>query len=491
MSFNLKTKAAFVLIAASCFVAGAVITGTWDLLPSGEAETNPSGDLEALRRIGQGFSQVVEEVSPSVVNVRVSKTVRSSGSGYGGSPFDFFGESPFGKFFEMPEGGEEYLQEGSGSGVIVSADGYILTNNHVISDADEITVVTADGERYDAEVVGADRRTDLAVIKIEGKGFDAATLGDSDAIEVGEWVLAVGNPFELSNTVTAGIISARGRSNVGLAEYEDFIQTDAAINPGNSGGPLVNLDGEVIGINTAIATRTGGNVGVGFAIPINMAKAVMEQLIDSGKVTRGWLGVMIQPVTSEFADQFDLKSKEGALVSEVTPGSPAEKAGMKHGDVIVAYRGEKIKDTNHLRKLVAATKVGEVSDVKVIRDGSEKTLKVKIGELPDETAANRGQDGGGFGPDIGFDVTSLTPSIRRQLGLDESRGGVVVRDIKQVSDAYRNGLRKGDVIIEINREPVEDVGDYNRIMGGVPAGSDVLLLVITQGHTRYVTFELE
>lgn len=490
MSFDLKTKGILVAVAASCFVAGAVITGVLDLTPRGAAESEPSADLEALRRIGQGFSQVVKEVSPSVVNVRVSKEVKVGGPSAGGSPFDFFGDSPFGRFFEWPEG-EDFLQEGSGSGVIVSKDGYILTNNHVIAGADEITVVYGEGDRFDAKVVGSDPRTDLAVIKIEGKDFPAAKLGDSDKIEVGEWVLAVGNPFELQNTVTAGIISARGRSNVGLADYEDFIQTDAAINPGNSGGPLVNLDGEVIGINTAIATRTGGNMGIGFAIPINMAKQVMAQLIKTGKVTRGWLGVYIQPVTPELKKKFNLKSTDGALVADVTGGGPAEKAGLKRGDVIVEYQGEEIEDTNHLRNLVAATEVGATADVKVMRDGREKTVKVKIGELPEEEAAIGRQFGGGPERDVGFTVGNLTPSARKQLGLPDNQEGVVVRDVKKTSDAFQKGLREGDVILEVNRVPVSNVSDFNAVISRAGAGDEVLLLVITEGHTRYVTFEME
>ncbi len=490
MSFNFKTKGALVVVAVSCFVAGAVVTGILDLTPRGAAESELSGDLEALRRIGQGFSQVVKEVSPSVVNVRVSKAVKKGHPPLGGSPFDFFGESPFGEFFEWPEG-EDFLQEGSGSGVIVSKDGYILTNNHVIAGADEITVVYGDGDKYEAEVVGTDPRTDLAVIKIDGKDFPAATLGDSEKIEVGEWVLAVGNPFELQNTVTAGIISARGRSNVGLADYEDFIQTDAAINPGNSGGPLVNLDGDVIGINTAIATRTGGNMGIGFAIPINMAKQIMAQLINTGKVTRGWLGVYIQPVTPELKDQFKLKSTDGALVADVTEGGPAKKAGMKRGDVIVGYRGEKIEDTGHLRNLVAVTDVGAVADVKVIREGREKTLKVKIGELPEKEAVIGRQFGEGSEHDVGFSVSNLTPSARKHLGLPETQEGVVVRDVKKTSDAYRKGLREDDVIFEVNRARVSSVGDFNGVISRVGAGDEVLLLVITEGHTRYVTFEME
>jgi len=490
MSFNLKTKAALAAVAVSCFVAGAVVTGVLDLTPWGAAESQPSGDLEALRRIGQGFSQVVEEVSPSVVNVRVSKEVKASRQPYGGSPFDFFGDSPFGQFFEMPEG-EDFLQQGSGSGVIVSVDGYILTNNHVIAGADEITVVMNSGERYDAEVVGSDPRTDLAVIKVDGKGLPAAKLGDSDKIEVGEWVLAVGNPFELQNTVTAGIISARGRSNVGLADYEDFIQTDAAINPGNSGGPLVNLDGEVIGVNTAIATRTGGNMGIGFAIPINMAKQVMNQLIETGKVTRGWLGVLIQQVTPELKEHFKLGSTEGALVAEVDESGPAKKAGLRRGDVIVEYRGEKIEDTNHLRNLVAATEIGTTAELKVNRDGKLTTLRVKIGELPEAEAALGQHFGGDLERELGFDVANLSPSLRNQLGLPEGREGIVVTGVKGTSDAYQNGLRRGDVIIEVNHQAISDVGDFNRAMSGVSSGNQVLLVVITEGHTRYVTFEVE
>jgi len=490
MSFNFKTKGALLMVAISCFVAGAIVTGMLDLIPRGAAESQPSGDLEALRRIGQGFSQVVKEVSPSVVNVRVSKTVKMQHPPMGESPFDFFGGSPFGRFFEWPEG-EDFLEQGSGSGVVVSNDGYILTNNHVIEGADEITVVSGGGEGLKAKVVGTDPRTDLAVIKVDGKNFPVAKLGDSDKIEVGEWVLAVGNPFELQNTVTAGIISARGRSNVGLADYEDFIQTDAAINPGNSGGPLVNLDGEVVGINTAIATRTGGNMGIGFAIPINMAKQVLDQLIKTGKVTRGWLGVYIQPITPELKNQFKLKSTEGALIADVTDGGPAEKAGLKRGDVVVEYRGEKIKDTNHLRNLVAVTEVGATADVKAIRDGSEKTFRVKVGELPEEEAAIGRQFGEGSGRDVGFRVSNLTPALRKQLGLPDSQEGVVVSDVKQASDAYQKGLREGDVIVEVNRVPISDVGGFNGVMSRISPGDEVLLLVVTEGHTRYVTFEME
>jgi len=489
MSFDVKTKGILAAVALGCFAAGAVVTGLLDLTPWSSAESNPSADLEALRRIGQGFSQVVEEVSPSVVNVRVTAKVSGRAPSFHGTPFDFFGGDPFHQFFEAPPP-QDRLERGSGSGVIVSADGYILTNNHVVAEADEITVVAADGKSYEATVVGTDYRTDLAVIKIEGKDFPAAELGDSSQLQVGEWVLAVCNPFELQNTVTAGIVSARGRSNVGLAEYEDFIQTDAAINPGNSGGPLVNLDGDVVGINTAIATRTGGNMGIGFAIPINMAKQVMEELIKSGKVTRGWLGVYIQPVTPALQKQFGLKSAAGALVADVNAGGPAEKAGLKRGDVIVRYQGEAVEDTNQLRNLVADTEIGTNAEVTVIRTGQEKKIRVKIGELPEEATAAGRRPGGGFEPDLGFEVENLTPALRRQLGLADDQEGVVVVNLRQVSDAYQQGLRQGDVIVEINRQEITDVGDFNPALSGLDAGDSVLVVVVTAGHTRYLSFEL-
>jgi serine protease Do len=489
MAWNWKTKAGLAGLAAGCFIAGALVSGVFNLVPKSGAEENPSGDLDALRRIGQGFSGVVKQVSPSVVNIRVSKTVKSSESTMGGMPFDFFGGNPFEQFFDTPRGGgEDYLEQGTGSGVIVSPDGYILTNNHVVEGADDITVKTTDGKEFKAKVVGTDPHTDLAVIKVEAAGLTAAKLGDSDKIEVGEWVLAIGSPFDLSNSVTSGIISARGRANVGLADYEDFIQTDAAINPGNSGGPLVNLDGEVIGINSAIATRTGGYMGIGFAIPVNMAKNVMDQLIKTGKVTRGWLGVYIQPVTPEFQKQFGLKSAEGALISDITAGGPSEKAGLKRGDVIVRFKGQPVKDTNQLRNAVAATKVGIDAEGVVIRDGKEKTFAVKVGELPEKDTASGGQLGEGFGGDLGFDVQNLTPEIRQRLGVPEGQGGVVVMDVKQAGDAYQKGLRRGDVIVEVNRTPISSVADYNRVIGGVKAGDQVLLVVITEGHTRYVSF---
>jgi len=488
MAFNVKTKISLAAVALAAFIAGVAVSGTLNLTPRLSAGED-AGDLEALRNIGTGFSAIAKEVSPSVVNVSVSRTVKNSFHG-----FDFFGDSPFDDFFDfrVPEN-EEYLIEGAGSGVIVSKDGYILTNNHVVEGAEEITVRTFDGKSYEAKLIGTDPRTDLAVIKVDDANLPAAELGDSDEIQVGEWVLAIGNPFQLSHTVTAGIVSAKGRANVGLADYEDFIQTDAAINPGNSGGALVNLDAEVVGINTAIASNTGVYSGVGFAIPINMAKAIMEQLIKTGKVTRGWLGLYIQPVTPELKEQFDLPGEDGALVSEVVDGGPSDAAGLERGDVVVEFDGTHIKDVNQLRMMAAGTEIGKKVKVKVIRDGREKTFTVNIEELPEEETGSMFEPHGSeqkMSDKMGFSVRNLTENAREQLGLEPGTKGVVVESVKQTSDAYQNGLRQGDVIVEIDGEPISGLSDYQTKVSKLDEGDKALLLVITGGHTRYVTFEV-
>jgi serine protease Do len=492
MKFNLKARLSLIAIGIACFIAGFVFAGGFGLLPSAQAEPD-AADLTTLKEIGSGFSSIAAEVSPSVVNVRVSKTV--PGYSYGGHPFEFFG-GPFDDFFGDNRGGEgeEFIQEGAGSGVIVSADGYILTNNHVVEGASEITIYTLDEQEYEATIIGTDPRTDLAVIKVEADGLPAAKLGDSDAIAVGEWVLAIGNPFQLSHTVTAGIVSAKGRANVGVADYEDFIQTDAAINPGNSGGALVNLNGEVIGINTAIATTTMSYSGVGFAIPINMAESIMDELIAEGKVTRGWLGVYIQPVTDDLKEQFGLPDRSGALVSEVMDDSPAGKAGMKRGDVIIEMDGEKIEDTNHLRITTADKKVGSKVEVTVIRDGKKKKLAVKIGEMPDDNVQPgiiQGGDKRHKELKLGFDVQNLNESYRRSLGIEDDVAGVVVTDIKMTSEAFKGGLRKGQVITEVNNKEVNNLNDFYDIFDGIAEGDTVLLLVYGGGHTSYITFEYE
>lgn len=337
---------------------------------------------ERLEVIGfpQSFADLVEDVEPAVVNISTTKTVRIPGS-----PFrHFFGpeEGPFGDFFrrffgDIPD--RELKQQSLGSGFIIDKDGYIITNNHVVEDADEIKVKLADGREFDAKVIGRDPKTDLALIKISSifKNLPTLSLGDSDAIRVGDWVLAIGNPFGLEHTVTQGIISASGRA-IGAGPYDNFLQTDAPINPGNSGGPLINLKGEVIGINTAIVA---GGQGIGFAIPINVAKSIVDQLKEKGKVTRGWIGVSVQTITPEIARAFNLKEQNGALVADVVPGGPADKSGIKRGDIIISLNGKDVDEMSDLPKIVADTPIGKTVDVRIIRDGKEIILKITVGEM--------------------------------------------------------------------------------------------------------------
>jgi len=341
----------------------------------------------ATRGAPDSFAELAEKEGHVAVNIsttRVVKGVKRFFPFQGREFRDFFGDEFFRRFFgEIPE--EQMKQTSLGSGVVVSEDGYILTNNHVVADAEEILVIFLNKEKYEAKIIGRDPKTDLALIKIKlDKPIPAARLGDSDKLRVGDWVVAIGNPFGLGSTVTAGIVSAKGRI-IGAGPYDNFIQTDASINPGNSGGPLFNLDGEVIGINTAIATRSGGNVGIGFAIPINMAKSVMSQLKEKGKVIRGWLGVVIQVITPEIKEKFSLETTEGALVGEVSKGSPAEKGGLKRGDVIISFDGKRVKEMPSLPPMVAATPVGKKVEIIVIRKGKEMRLTVKVGELEEET----------------------------------------------------------------------------------------------------------
>ncbi|MBM3213205.1 Do family serine endopeptidase, partial [Candidatus Poribacteria bacterium] len=341
-------------------------------------------DLSGLRSLNAAFIKVAKEVNPSVVNISTKSEIKTPSRRSQSrrpdnewDPFrDFFGDEFFKRFFDTPQ---SQTKRSLGSGVIISEDGYILTNSHVVSDADEIKV-TLDGKKeYDAKIIGADKDTDVAVIKIDANKLPFARLGDSDKLQVGEWVLAIGNPLRLSHTVTAGIISAIGRSNVGLANYENFIQTDASINPGNSGGPLVNIEGEVIGINTAIATAgTPGNIGIGFAIPINMAIEIKDQLTKKGKVTRGWLGIQLQDIDSDIAEKYGLKEAKGVLVAMVFDDSPAGKAGIKAGDLIIEFNGKNVEDGSHLKRLVASAGPNESVEVKVIRDKKERVFDVKL-----------------------------------------------------------------------------------------------------------------
>ncbi len=454
--------------------------------------------ITTLRDLNNAFIEIAEAVNPTVVTVFTEKVYKVRETL---SPFSFFFDDPFRDFFgddffsgprqrrQAPQE-REYRQQGLGSGVIVSDEGYILTNNHVIANADTIYVRTIDERTIAAKVIGADPKTDIAVIKVDAKNLPVIKKGDSDKLRVGEWVLAIGSPLSanLAHTVTQGIVSAKGRSNVGLADYEDFIQTDAAINPGNSGGALVNLDGELVGINTAIASRSGGFQGIGFAVPINMAESVMASLIKSGKVVRGWLGVSIQDVNETMAKAMNLKNTEGALVGEVVNDSPAQKAGFKDGDVIIEMDGKKIRNASQLRNAVAATAPGTAVKLKIWRDGEERTLEVTLGELPADDKAPQIKQS--LQELLGFSVTAMSRDLAEQYNLDANLKGVVVTAIDQASSAFRAGLREGDLIRSVNRKRVQDVADFNAALAGVKKSDTLLLQVARRTGSFYVAFEL-
>ena len=440
------------------------------------------------------YAPVVKKVSPGVVKVFTTAHVQQMG--WSGSPdMDDMLRRFFGDQFQGPSqrspgrrGQRMPTQQGIGSGVIVTKDGYILTNNHVVDGADEVKVALQDGNEYTAKVVGRDPKSDVAVIKIDAKDLPAVQLADSDKVEVGDVVLAIGNPFGIGQTVTTGIVSATGRSGAVGLDYEDFIQTDAAINPGNSGGALVDIEGRLIGINTAILSRTGGNQGIGFAIPTNLAKDVMESLITDGKVTRGYLGVMIQDLTPALAKEFKLKeSTKGALVGDVTPNSPAEKAGLKSGDVILEFDGTKVADSRHLKLQVARTKPGETVPVQVLRDGSTKTLNVKVRQLPgtEELAKSDRNSKDDQGTLNGVGVSDLDARARQELNVPANLKGVVVTEVAPDSAAAEAGLRPGDVIQEINRKPVTNAEQAVQMTENTD-NKRSLLRVWRDGGSRFV-----
>jgi serine protease Do len=439
--------------------------------------------IETLSKINQAMSEISASVKPSVVGVTSTKTVHMQGMP---SPFS---EDPFFRqFFGGLDRGSrprDYKQSGLGSGVIVAKDGYILTNNHVIKDADDIKVRLSDKRVFKGKVIGADQKTDLAVIKIDVDGLPVLKIGDSQQLKVGETVIAVGNPFGLTQTVTSGIISAKGRADVGIADYEDFIQTDAPINPGNSGGALVNIQGELIGINTAIVSSSGGYEGIGFAIPTSMAKVVMESLIKHGKVVRGWLGVSIQPVTPELAKQLGLKSERGALVADVAEGGPAAKAGFKSGDVVTGFDGKEVPDAVALRNLVAGTAPGKEIKITFYRNGSEQTVMVTIREATAQQEQKMiGRAENQF---KGVSVQNLTAELRNNLGIPRRVTGAVVADVASDSPAA-DVLTQGDVIMEINRKKISDVRDYQAALGMIKSGETALVLIYRNGMSLFITF---
>jgi len=433
------------------------------------------------------FAKVAEAIKPAVININtVTRGAGGGGAPGGRTPFEeFFGEEFFKRFFgDAPE---RIPQRSLGSGVIVDPTGIALTNAHVVEKATDIEVVTVEGAKHKAKVIGLDKKTDLAVLRLDdGKGtFKYARLGDSERIQVGDWVIAVGSPFGLQATVTAGIISAKARQ-IGQGPFDDFLQTDAAINPGNSGGPLVNMQGEVVGINTAIVA---GGSGIGFAIPVNMAKKIYTELVAKGKVTRGWLGVSIQPLTPELAKSFGAKDTKGVLISDVVPDSPASKSGLKSGDVLLEFNGKKMEAPADLQRAVGLLSPNQDAKVKVLRDQSEKTIELKVGEAPDERAEARPGNGSRGRATLGLEVRPVTPEIARQLNLPAPEGVVVAR-VEDGSAAAEAGVQRGDVIREINRQRVRTMADFERLTKDAKEGDRLTVLLQRGPMSLYVAFSV-
>jgi serine protease Do len=467
---NLKTILIALLLAGSILGLG---YGMSTVIKPHDSLATPVSAVSETPMVPANFSELAEKVRPGVVNIQVVKKVKNIGFGLRnfGSPF---GEkNPFGDFFgPFSEGNppKDFEQRGVGSGFVMNQEGYILTNNHVVEDADQIKVKLANGKEYNGKIVGRDPKTDLALLKIEGaKDLHSLKLGNSDDLKVGSWVVAIGSPFGLEQTVTAGIVSAKGRV-IGSGPYDNFIQTDASINPGNSGGPLVNMRGEVVGINTAIIAS---GQGIGFAIPINMAKEIAPQLEQKGHVTRGWLGVGIQEVTPELAKSFGIKEKKGALVAQVFSNSPAEKAGIEQGDVILEFDGKEVADSKDLPRIVAATPVGKSVTIKLLRNGKVLDRQVKIGEMEEKTEVAKAPSSS---KSLGITVQNLTPDIAKGLGLKKETGVVVTR-VEPGSPADNAGIQQGDVIQEVNRKPVKDVDDFVQKVEKAKDQDNVLLLL--------------
>jgi serine protease Do len=438
-------------------------------------------------QLSRDFETVSQQVKGAVVNINTEQIIHNTAAPMQ-DPFQQFfgGQSPFEYFYrQMPH---DLKQKSLGSGFLVDPNGYILTNNHVVDNATKIQVKLEDGRTLDAKVVGTDPQTDLAVLKINGSSFPTLHLGNSDQINVGDWVLAFGSPFGLQNTMTAGIISAKGRV-IGAGPYDNFLQTDAAINPGNSGGPLVNLKGEVVGINTMIASENGGFQGIGFAIPASMAGRIYDQLVKNGKVTRGWLGVTIQNMTPELAKSFHVGPDTGVLVADVEAGSPASRGGVQSGDVILEYDGKALHSPNDLSIAVAQTKAGDAANMKILRDGKDISLVVHVGERPDDISQNFPSSGAQEHGKLGVTVENITPQTARQLNLS-SNVGALVTEVQPGSPADEGGLLPGDVIRQIDQVPVHNAAELVATASKLKAGDTVMLRVERQGKNLFLAFDL-
>ena len=464
------------------FIAGLMFVLTlfsWSYTYAGEAAISKES-VDILTKIGQATAEIVDAVRPAIVNISTTRTVKLQG---GSDQFldDPFFRRFFGDRFQTPK---ERKSLGLGSGVIVDADGYILTANHVIQGADEIKVTLSDKREFKGRIVGSDIMTDIGVVKIDAKDLPSVKMGNSANLRVGETVLAIGSPYGLSQTVTMGIVSAVGRANVGIADYEDFIQTDAAINPGNSGGALVNVRGELVGINTAIFSTSGGYQGIGFAVPTSMAKAAMDSLISKGKVVRGWLGVSIQSLTPELAKQFELTDGKGVLVGDIVENSPADKGGLQRGDIIVEVRGKKIDDPNQIRNMVAGIEPGQEIEMKIIRENKPITKNLTVSELPtDVQKPAKGEYGNLLN---GVSVQELTPEFIERFNIPKKLKGVIVAEVDKNSPAF-GIIKPGDIIQEINKQKIAGVKDYENVAEKIKQGEDVMLFIRRGQASKYIT----